>query len=135
MKVETTNELVLKAAQENPSSRAVLITLFPSVFEDMRVLCEIGSIFFRRDYPNNIYSVQKRGGILIVLNISHCTVWKAVENIQISDLSDDRQQVITVGEFKRLTGYSDLERFIFVPKGMNVVIGKMVDDLLDVSNE
>lgn len=111
-KVETTKEKVLEAARNNPQSKKLLADLFPDAFVDNTVLCQIGSIFFRLDYPDNIYAILKRGGRIVVLNVSHSALWTEKRAIRVSDLLDVNQLTITVSEFSKLTGYTDLSKFI-----------------------
>lgn len=130
MKVETTKELVLKAANENPNSRKLLTAMFPSVFEDPTPACIIGSVFFRKDYPNNVYAViKKNGNEVIIMNVTHSTTWGEKERIYVSQLFDPNQSYITIGEFKKLTGYNDMSKFIFVPTGMNYRLKALVEEI------
>jgi hypothetical protein len=136
MKVETTNELVLKAAMENPEAERVLMTMFPSVFEDKVAACQIGSVFFRKDYPNNVYAVIKKNGTqIIVMNITHCATWEPKITLKLSELTDRSESFITIREFKALTGYKDMDKFIFVPIGCNNLLGKLADRFHEAFND
>lgn len=120
MKVETTSEKVLEASVKNPESKKVLEALFPEVFEDTEIFCEIGSIFFREKFPNNIYAVVKKGDEIIVMNITWSTKWNndsGKRTLKVSELANDK--IISRGEFKKLTGYTDLSGFAAIPKGFN----------------
>jgi hypothetical protein len=130
MKVETTKELVLKAANENPGSKKLLTTMFPSVFEDTSRACAIGSVFFRQDYPNNVYAVvKKNGNEIIIMNVTHSTTWGEKERIYVSHLFDPNQSYITIDEFKKLTGYNDMSKFIFVPITMNCRLKALAEEI------
>lgn len=111
-KVETTKEKVLEAARNNPQSKKLLTDLFPDAFVDNTVLCQIGSIFFRLDYPDNVYAIMKQEHKIVVLNISHSAKWTEKKAIRVSDLRDVNQLSITVSEFSKLTGYTDLSKFV-----------------------
>ena len=121
MKVETTSESILRAVKKNPSMKAALRQLFPEVFENEVIFCAIGSIFFRTDYPNNIYAVVKKGNQVIVMNVTYSAKWndEGKRNLNISDLADFTKENITIAEFKKLTGFVNLANFVAVPKEFN----------------
>jgi hypothetical protein len=101
----------------------VLQTIFPEIFEDRQVFVEIGSIFFRKDYPNNVYAVMKKGTEVVVMNITYCTIWnyksRTNRKLELSELLDIEQSCLTITEFKKLTGYKNLANFLVVPKAFN----------------
>ena len=119
MKVETTKEKVLEAAKQSPDAKKLMMELYPEVFRDDTILCEIGSIFFRKQYPKNIYAIVRQGNTVIVMNISHSAKWDEKHRININDLKDRGQNTITVDEFRRLTGYYNLSEFMIVTKTCN----------------
>lgn len=127
MKLETTKEKVLEAASKCPQAKTVLETMFPDVFEDNTIFCEIGAIFFRKKYPNNMYAVVKHGGKVIAMNITNSSKWNEDKAIMLINLKDWNCLSITVSEFRKLTGYKNLDEFTVVPKSFNSVLGKFVE--------
>jgi hypothetical protein len=121
-KIETTKERVLEAAKKCPDAKNVLESLFPDAFEDNTILCEIGGLFFRRKYPNNIYAVVKHNNKIVAMNITHSTKWDPKFELNTYQLKDKEAKSLTVTEFKKLTGYVNLDEFVFVSKHRNSLI-------------
>lgn len=119
MKLETTKEKVLEAAAKCPQAKTVLETMFPQVFEDDKVLCSIGSIFFRKQYPKNLYAIIKKGDRIAILNINFSTTWDEKKAIKIHALKDRDGKTITISEFRDLTGYVNMDEFIIFDKSLN----------------
>lgn len=118
-KVETTREKVLEAAKQSPAAKKLMMELYPEVFENNTVLCEIGCIFFREKYPHNIYAVMKQGGQVIIVNITYSAKWDNKKTIPLHQLKDPTQKSITISEFSKLTGYTNMSEFVIVDKNDN----------------
>lgn len=107
---QPTKEMVLAAANNNPGSRSVLKQLWPEAFKDDRDFIKIGQPFRRSNYPHNLYAVVKDKPNLRVrvITISSGDSWSADKSIYYKDLKDPNLFHITVSEFKKLTGFEDL---------------------------
>lgn len=109
-KLEISIEKVKLAAEKDPCAKKVLEILFPEVFEEDNIFCKIGIIFYRREYPKNVYTVFKWNGEVRILNITHNTMWDTKRNIKISTLKNP--DILTIAEFKKLSGLDNIEGII-----------------------
>ena len=112
-KVEVYKEDVLAAAKANPNLKATLEKLFPTVFEDDKILCNIGCVFTRKGYPENFYAVIKIDGCVHIININHNTFWAKDRSLIVFNLKDREGKKLTVAEFKALSGKDDISEFTF----------------------
>ena len=112
-KLFTTKERILAVAEKHIAAKEILKELFPETFEDDTIFCKIGSLFTRKNYPNNIYTVFKWNGEVRILNITNNSMWKSDHNIKVQSLKDKLGDVLTISEFKKLVGKSDLSDFNF----------------------
>lgn len=106
-----TKERVLEVAKKNPYAVKVLKGLFPEAFEDEKIYCRIGSIFIRKEYPDNVYAVFKWNGEVRVLNVTKNIMWDSKRNLRVETLSDPEGKTLTVSEFRRLVGQYNLSEF------------------------
>jgi hypothetical protein len=112
-KVEVYKEDVLAAAKANPNLKATLENLFPTVFEDDKVLCKVGCVFTRKGYPMNFYAVMNINGYVHIVNISYNTFWNKDRALRLFDLKDRESKTLTVAEFKALSGQNNISEFEF----------------------
>lgn len=109
--VKISKKNILKAAKENPHAEKVLKDLFPKVFEEDKPFCKIGSIFERTLYPGNIFTIFKWNGQVRILNITYNHMWNL--NLNVSELKDPDGKTLTVSEFKKLVGSTNISDFNF----------------------
>ena len=109
--VKISKENILKAAKENSCAEKVLKDLFPKVFEEDKPFCKIGSIFERTLYPGNIFTIFKWNGQVRILNITYNRMWNL--NLSVSELKDPDGKTLTITEFKKLVGFTNISDFNF----------------------
>lgn len=113
--VSTSVGNVVQAASDNPQIKGILKTLFPDAFRDDTLFLQLGSLFARRKYPDNVYAIicdkTSSASILRVLNITYGTYWQQGSNIMLRKQDLKRNNSVTVSEFKSMTGYGDLSDF------------------------
>lgn len=110
--VKISKKNILKATKENPCAEKVLKDLFPKVFEEEdKPFCKIGSIFERTLYPGNIFTIFKWNGQVRILNITYNHMWNL--NLNVSELKDPNGKTLTISEFKKLVGSTNISDFNF----------------------
>lgn len=105
-------ERVLKAAGNNECARKILEDLFPEAFEDEKIVCKIGSLFARRS-TSSIYAVVALDDLVTIINVTSNYAWSKERRFRVDSVSHPEEKVLTVGEFKKLSGYDDLSDFVF----------------------
>lgn len=113
MNLKVNKDQVLEAAKTSPQAKKALEKLFPSVFEDNRVFCRIGSVFLRSSCPNNFYTVITQNKMIRVLNITYNTFWKSADqlNFKCKDLKLWEEGAITHTEMQKILGVKDLKEY------------------------
>lgn len=119
MKVSIDKEQILEAAKTSSQAKKALEKLFPSVFEDNRLFCYVGSVFLRSACPNSFYTIITQGGYVRLLNISHNTFWKSVDNLKLKrrdlKLGDvGNYGAITHTEMREILGVKSLEDYTVI---------------------
>lgn len=109
---QPTKEQIIAAAKKYPSSQPILAELWPDAFEDNRVFIKIGQLFKREQYEQAVYSVfrDRKSNCVRLLNITNSSFWSENRNIPIYELKDMNAERLTVSEFRRLTGLTDLSQ-------------------------
>ena len=124
-KLQITEDKVRETAERYPESKHVLSSLFPEVFEDDKPFILTGMLFKRKNYPDNVYSVQELNNKVRILNVTYCCWWDDRRSIPVDKLktrlrsSRCRSLAITRGEFKQLAncnsaGNTDIDDFTIV---------------------